>query len=169
MSGSNAGLRIEKLKRTHAVEAFDCGKEALDRFLIRHALQSQQAGASNTYLAMDGDRVVGFYSLVVGEVAYDGATERLTKGMARHPIPIMLLARLAIASGYQGKGLGAGLLKDAMLRTLQAADLAGIRALVVHAKDDEARRFYERYDFEPSPSDAYHLSILLKDVRRSLA
>lgn len=164
-----SALRIEKLDRVHAVEGFDCSKEALNRFLIRHALQSQQSGASNTYLALDGQGVVGFYSLAVGEVACDDAPERLTKGRARHPGPVMLLARLAVASSYQGKGLGAGLLKDAMLRTLQAADLAGIRALVVHAKDDAARRFYERFGFEQSPSDAYHLHILLKDVRRTIA
>ncbi|ASG21143.1 GNAT family N-acetyltransferase [Nitrospirillum viridazoti] len=161
--------RIEKLGRTHAVEGFDCGKEALNRFLVRHALQSQQSGASNTYLALKGDRVVGFYSLAVGEIAHADAGERLTKGMARHPVPVMLLARLAIAVDCQGQKLGAGLLKDAMVRTLQAADLAGIRALVVHAKDDEARGFYERYGFAPSPSDIYHLHILLKDVRQTVA
>lgn len=164
-----SGLRIEKLDRTHVVEGFDCGKEALNRFLIRHALQSQLSGASNTYLAIAANRVVGFYSLAVGEIAYADAARRLTKGMARHPVPVMLLARLAVASGHQGKKLGAGLLKDAMLRTLQAADLAGIRALVVHAKDDAARGFYERYGFVPSPSDPYHLHILLKDVRRTIA
>jgi GNAT superfamily N-acetyltransferase len=166
MSGS--ALRIEKLDRTHAVDDFDCGKEALDRFLIRHALQSQQAGASSTYVALDGERVVGFYSLAVGEIAYADAAERLTKGMARHPVPVMLLARLAVASDYQGRRLGAGLLKDAMVRTLQAADIAGIRAVVVHAKDEQARTFYERYGFAQSPTDVLHLYILLKDVRRTI-
>ncbi|MHA3790496.1 GNAT family N-acetyltransferase [Sphingomonas sp. YL-JM2C] len=169
MSASESGsLRIEKLDRVHAVEGFDCGKDALNRFLTRNALQSQQAGASNTYVALDRERVVGFYSLVVGEVAYAEAAERLKKGLARHPVPVMLLARLAVVSDYQGKRLGAGLLKDAMVRTLQAADLGGIRALIVHAKDDEACGFYERYGFEPSPTDAYHLFILLKDVRRTI-
>jgi GNAT superfamily N-acetyltransferase len=163
-----AALRIEKLDRTHAVEDFDCGKDALNRFLIRHALQSQQSGASNSYLALHGDRVVGFYSLTVGEVAHADAADRLTKGMARHPVPVMLLARLAVAADYQGKRLGAGLLKDAMLRTFQAAELAGIRALVVHAKDDAARDFYLKHGFEPSPTDAYHLHSLLKDIRRSI-
>ncbi|MDZ5647420.1 GNAT family N-acetyltransferase [Nitrospirillum sp. BR 11828] len=161
-------MRIEKLDRTHGVEGFDCGREALNRFLIRHATQSQQAGASNTYLALKGDRVVGFYSLAVGEIAHAEAAERLTKGMARHPIPVMVLARLAVATDCQGQRLGSGLLKDAMTRTLRAADLAGIRALVVHAKDDEARSFYERYGFAPSPTDLYHLYILLKDVRRTI-
>lgn len=161
-------LHIEKLRREHAIEDFDCGQEALNRFLVRYALQNQQAGASQTYVALAGAEVAGYYTLVVGHVQYDGAPERLKKGLARHPVPIMLLARLAIATRWQGKGLGSGLLKDAMLRTLQAADIAGIRALAVHAKDDEAKAFYEHFDFLPSPGDPYHLFRLLKDIRALL-
>ena len=125
-------LRIEKLQRAHPVEGFDCGRESLNRFLIRYALQNQQAGASQTYVALADAEVVGYYTLVVGQVEHEAAPERLKKGLARHPVPIMLLARLAIAAHWQGKGLGSGLLKDAMLRTLQAADIAGIRAFAVH-------------------------------------
>lgn len=161
-------LRIEKLQRTHAVESFDCGREALNRFLIRHALQSQQAGASQSYVAISGKEIAGYYTLVVGQVEHDGAPERLKRGLAAHPVPIMLLARLAVALAWQGRQLGAGLLKDAMLRTLQAAEIAGIRAFAVHAKDDEAKAFYERFDFVPSPSDPYHLFRLLKDIRAFL-
>jgi GNAT superfamily N-acetyltransferase len=160
-----ASLRIEKLDRRHVVEAFDCGREPLNRFLSRYALQNQQAGAAQTYVALAGDLIVGYYTLVVGQVEYDDAPQRLSKGLARYPVPIMLLARLAIAVEWQGKGLGAGLLKDAMLRTLQAAEIAGIRAFAVHAKDDEAKAFYEHFDFESSPSDSYHLFRLLKDIR----
>ena len=165
---SSPSLRIEKLQRAHIVENFDCGKEALNRFLTRFALQNQQAGASQTYVALSRDELIGYYTLVVGQVEYADAPERLTKGLARHPVPIMLLARLAIAQGWQGKGVGAGLLKDSMLRTLQAAEIAGIRAFAVHAKDDQARAFYERFDLTPSPADPYHLFILLKDVRAAL-
>jgi len=161
-------LRIEKLQRHHPLESFDCGREALNRFLIRYALQNQQGGASQTYVALTGEAVVGYYTLVVGQVDYDDAPERLKKGLARHPVPIMLLARLAIATSCQGKGLGSGLLKDAMLRTLQAAEIAGIRAFVAHAKDDAAKAFCERFDFVPSPSDPYHLFRLMKDVRAAL-
>jgi GNAT superfamily N-acetyltransferase len=157
-------LRVEKLTRLHALESFDCGREALNRFLIRYALQNQQAEASQTYVALSEAVVVGYYTLVVGQVEYDGAPERLKKGLARHPVPIMLLARLAIAAHWQGKGLGSGLLKDAMMRTLQAADIAGIRAFAVHAKDDEAKAFYEHFDFVAAPSDPYHLFRLMKDV-----
>jgi len=158
-------LRIDKLRREHDVEAFDCGQEPLNRFLARYALHNQQVEASQTYVALAGEEVVGYYTLVVAEVEFDDAPARLGKGLARRPIPLMLLARLAIAVTWQGKGLGAGLLKDAMLRTLQAADIAGIRAMAVHAKDDAARAFYERFDFIPSPSDPYHLFLLLKDIR----
>jgi len=158
-------LSIEKLRRSHAVDAFDCGRENLNRFLSRYALQNQQAGGSQTYIAIADDAVVGYYTLVVGQVEFVAAPERLTKGLARHPVPIMLLARLAVATPWQGKGLGAGLLKDAIQRTLQAADIAGIRAFAVHAKDDAAKAFYEHFGFNPLPSDPYHLFRLLKDIR----
>src|SRR5438552_17332401 len=149
--------RIEKLRRDHLVDLFDCGQEALNRFLARYAFQNQQAEASQTYMGLVDDEVVGFYTLVVAQVEYDDAPQRLAKGLAKHPIPLMLLARLAIATNWQGKGLGAGLLKNAMVRTLQAANIAGIRALAVHAKDDDARAFYERFGFTPAPTDAYRL------------
>ena len=113
--------------------------------------------------------MVGYYTLVVGQVEYEAAPERLTKRSARHPVPIMLLARLAVATRWQGKGLGSGLLKDAYSGALQAADIAGIRAFAVHAKDDDAKAFYEHFDFLASPSDPYHLFRLIKDVRANLA
>jgi len=163
-----AALKIEKLQRGHKVDDFDCGREALNRFLSRYAFQNQQAEASQTYVALSEERVVGFYTLVVGQVEYASAHERLTKGLARHPVPIMLLARLAIETAWQGRGLGSGLLKDAMQRTVQAADIAGIRAFAVHAKDDDARSFYEHFGFTPLPSDPYHLFRLLKDIRAGL-
>lgn len=159
-------LRIEKLKPQHQVENFDCGQAALNDYLIRFALTNQRANTAQTYLGLAGDEVVGFYTLVVGEVAFDDAPERLSKGLARYPVPIMLLARLAIALTWRGKGLGAGLLKDAMLRTLQAAEIAGIRAFAVHAKDEAAAGFYRHFDFIPAPTDPLHLFLLLKDVKR---
>lgn len=157
-------FRVEKLARRHAVDGFDCGEEALNRFLHRFALPSQQANASQTYVGLADDVVIGFYTLVVGEVAYADAPDRLTKGLARHPVPVMLLARLGVHRGWQHKGVGAGLLRDAVLRTLQAADIAGIRALAVHTKDDAARSFYRRFDFEESPTDPLHLFALIKDL-----
>ncbi len=106
-------FRIEKLRRDHRVEGFDCGKEPLNRFLIRFALQSQLSNSSQTYLAFSQDEVVGFYTLAFGDVNYEDAPERLRKGVARHPIPLMVLARLAVARAWAGKRIGSGLLKDA--------------------------------------------------------
>jgi GNAT superfamily N-acetyltransferase len=163
---SDAARRVEKLRREHTVEGFDCGREQLNRYLVRYAWQNQQAGAAQTYVGVVGDAIIGFYTLAVGQVTHEDAPERLTKGLARHPVPLMLLARLAVHRPWHGQGAGSALLRDAMYRTLQAADIAGIRAFAVHAKDEEARRFYEHFDFIPSPADALHLFVLLKDVRR---
>lgn len=158
--------RIEKLQPHHAVEAFDCGQEALNRFLQKHALQNQRSGGSQTYVGLVNEAVIGYYALAVGSVEQDHAPERVKKGLAKHSIPIMLLARLAVDLNWQKQGVGAALVKDATLRTLQAADIAGIRALAVHAKDDVAKKFYERFDFLPSPTDPLHFFMLLKDVRK---
>ncbi len=160
-------LHIEKLQRTHAVDAFTCGQPELDRFLVRHALQAQQSNASQTYVALNGIEVVGFYTLVVGEVHRADVLERVVKGMPRHPIPLLVLARLAVDTKMQGQGLGSGLLLDALERTLQVADLAGVRALAVHAKDEKAAAFYRHFGFVPSPTDTRHLFMLIKDIRRA--
>ena len=164
----NPARRIEKLRRDHPVEGLDCGHEQLNRYLLRYAWQNQQAGASQTYVGIVDDIVVGFYTLAVGQVSREEAPSQLTKGLAKHPVPIMLLARLGVDRRWQGQGIGKALLKDAMLRTLQAADIAGIRAFAVHAKEENAKRFYEHFDFIPSPTDPMHLFVLLKDVRRTL-
>jgi GNAT superfamily N-acetyltransferase len=158
-------LTIEKLARHHTVDAFDCGDEALNLFLTRFAMTNQRANASQTYVGIAESVVIGFYSLVVAHLSYDDAPERLRKGLARHPVPLMLLARLAVGKEWQGTGVGGGLLKDAMLRTRQAADIGGIRAFAAHAKDGEARTFYEHFGFIASPSDPLHLFILTKDLR----
>lgn len=158
--------RIEKLRRDHTVDAFDCGRDELNRFLQQHALQNQHSGGSQTYVALVDDTVVGYYALAVGSVEQEDAPDRLKKGLAKHSIPIMLLARLVVDRHWQKRGIGAGLLKDATLRTLQAADIAGIRALMVHAKDEVAKGFYQHFDFVPSPSDPLHLFMLLKDLRQ---
>jgi len=158
--------RVEKLRRDHPVEDFDCGREERNRYLVRYAWQNQQAGAAQTYVGIVGEVIVGYHTLAVGHVTLEHAPERLTKGLARRPVPVMLLARLATDRRWRGQGIGKSLLRDAMLRTLQAAKIAGIRALAVHAKDEDARRFYEHFDFVPSPTDPMHLFVLLKDVRR---
>jgi len=164
----NETRSIERLRRDHFVDAFDCGQEDLNGWLRRNALQNQGAGAAQTYVGLMGGALIGYYSLAVGQVEYCDAPERLQKGLARHPVPIMLLARLAVDKGWQNKGVGRALLRDAVQRTVQAADIAGIRVLAVHAKDERARRYYEQFDFAPSPADPLHLLVLLKDIRRRL-
>lgn len=158
-------LRIEKLQRAHAVDAFDCGRKPLNRFLVRSALQNQQTEASQTYVALENKHVIGYYTLVVGEANWEDAPQLRTKDPALQPVPVMLLARLAVVAAWHGNGVGAGLLKDAVLRTLHAARIAGIRVFAVHAKDDKSRAFYEHFDFVPSPTDPYHLFRSLKDLR----
>jgi GNAT superfamily N-acetyltransferase len=158
-------LHIEKLQRTYETETFDCGQPELNRFLIRHALQAQQANSSQTYVGLSGKTVIGFYTIVAGEVRHADAPERVAKGMPRYPIPLLVLARLAVHSEWQGRGIGAGLLLDALGRTLQAADIVGARALAVHAKDDSAASFYRHFGFMPSPTDTKHLFLLIKDIR----
>jgi GNAT superfamily N-acetyltransferase len=160
--------RVEKLRPDHNAEGFDCGREQLNRYLLRYAQQNQLAGAAQTYVGLVSDVIVGYHSLAVGHVIYEHAPQRLSKGLARHAIPIMLLARMAVDRRWQGQGVGKALLRDALERTLHAADIAGIRAFAVHAKDEEARRFYQHFDFIPSPADPMHLFVLLKDVRRLL-
>ncbi len=160
---------VEALTAEHALGPFDCGSEPLDRFLKRHALTNQAAGSARTYVVCAASgAVVGYYSLSVGAVEHAVAPARVGKGLARHPVPVMLLARLAVDRRAQRRGLGRALLKDALLRTAQAADIAGIRALLVHAKDDAARAWYESFDFEPSPTDANHLFLLMKDLKALL-
>ncbi len=155
-----------KLQRTHAVDEFECAVEPLDTYLKRFALPNQSAGGAQTYVAALGERVVGYYSLCAAQVELAEAPARLAKGMARHPIAVVLIARLAVDHAWQGQGLGAALLVDALRRVLTAADIVGIRAVMVHAKDDRARRFYEHFDFDPSPVDPLHLFLLTKEIAR---
>lgn len=155
------------LSAGHRVEAFDSGVEVLDRWLRRHALRNQQADAARTFVVADEtDTVVGYYSLAAGSVDHVAATSRAKKGLARHPIPIMVLARLAVDRGRRGQGIGRGLLRDAILRTLAVSGHAGIRALLVHAKNEPAQRFYARHGFETSPIDPLVMMLLLKDARK---
>jgi GNAT superfamily N-acetyltransferase len=154
----------------HQVAAFNCGAAPLDDYLAKHALTNHQAGTARTFVATtDSHIVVAYYSLAVAQVIYAEATPRMQKGTPRHPIPVVLLARLAVDRTMQGRGFGAALLKDAILRTLSAADAIGVRALLVHAKDEAAKAFYQRYEFDPLPGHPLHLVLLLKDARRLLS
>ena len=156
------------LDRTHDRNAFDCGVLPLNEYLKQYALQNQKKDATRTYVATRGSRIVGYYTLAYGSVSQDDAPPDIKAGLGRYPIPVIPLARLAVDMAEKDQGLGAGLLKDALLRTLQAAEIAGLRAMLVHAKDDVAKAFYQKYGFVPSPTDAYHLLLKLSDIRASL-
>lgn len=159
---------IEKLTTTHSVTEFDCGQLDLNQFIQRYAYQNQKSNNSQTYVSIYEDVVIGYYSLAVGSVMHSQAPNRVTKEQPKHPIPVMILARLAVAKQWQNCGVGKGLLKDALKRTAQAADLAGIRALFVQAKDPDLKNWYERFNFEPSSIDPCSLFLLLKDLKKGL-
>lgn len=160
--------RPAPLEAHHGLADFDCGQGALDTWLKRNALQAQAAGSARTFVAADGARVVAYYSLTVGQIEQLEATPRVRKGMGRFPIPIVLLARLAVTRQAQGLGIGRGLLQDAVLRTLNISEQAGVRALLTHPIDAAADRFYRRFGFEPSPLGDDRLLLLLKDAKMTL-
>jgi GNAT superfamily N-acetyltransferase len=157
---------IEKLTKSHDLSSFDCGTTSLTEWLQRFAWQNQQADAAKVYVAHRRDDVVaGYHSLTASSVRRDDAPARVAKGLANHPIGVALLGRLAVDRGQKGKGLGRALLLDALMRTAQAAETIGIRALLVHAIDEDAKRFYLHFNFEPAPVDPMHLMLLIEDLR----
>lgn len=160
----------EPLDSGHRINGFDCGVGSLNIWLVKHARAAVGAGSARTYVMVDDEqgRVVGYHALSVASIEHSEATERARKGMPGHQIPAILLARLAVDRSVQGKGLGAFLLKDAMSRALAVTEQAGIRLILVHAVNDEARAFYEHFGFEASPTDATNLQLLVKDIRRAL-
>ncbi len=156
----------QPLDAHHRVEAFDCGKPALTDWLLRHARQAQGSGSARTFVCCDGDRVAGYYSLTVGQIDTLEAPERVRKGMGQYPIPVIILARLAVDRDHQGRGLGWSLLQDAILRAVAVSEQAGIRALLTHPIDADAEAFYRRFGFESTPGNERQLILLLKDARR---
>lgn len=165
--GASEGSTPERLTEQHDVTAFDSGIAALDDWLRRRALANERAGGSRTYVVCAGGRVIGYYALATGGVAQAAATGRVRRNMP-DPVPVIILGRLAVDRAYHGQGLGPALLRDAILRIVQAAQLGGIRAILVHAVSEEARRFYERHGFTASPIDPMTLMITVADARRSL-
>jgi GNAT superfamily N-acetyltransferase len=157
------------LQKSHDLAAFDCGVVALNDFLRKRAWENHQGRSARTYVVASNDRVTGYYTLAAGSVSRQELPARIAKGLGKYPVPIILLARLAIDLSVQGKGIGAALLKDAILRTARAADIVGCRAVVVHAKDSSAQAFYQKFGFEPSPINELHLYLLMKDILANLA
>lgn len=156
----------EPLGAHHRILDFDCGRPSLNDWLIRHARQAQGGGSARTFVVSDNDQVAGYFSLTVGQIEVLDAPERIRKGMGQYPIPVVILARLAVDQDHQGRALGAGLLQDAIRRTFAIAEQAGIRALLTHPIDAAASRFYSRYGFVASPLRDDQLLLLLKDARR---
>ncbi len=152
----------------HQLDEFDCGKSALTQWLVDHARQAQGSGSARTFVICHDTRVVGYYSLTVGQIDTLDAPERIRRGMGRYPIPLVILARLAVDLNYQKRGVGVSLLQDAITRSLSVAEHAGIRALLTHPIDAQADAFYCRFGFEPTPLQDQQLILLLKDARRLL-
>ena len=156
----------ESLGPRHQLEGFDCGKLALNEWLLRHARQAQGSGSARAFVVADGVRVVGYFSLTVGQIDTFDAPERIRKGMGQYPLPVGILARLAVSAQDQGHGIGLGLLRDTIRRTMMIAERAGIRAMLTHPIDAQAAQFYTRFGFTVSPLREQQLLLLLKDTRR---
>jgi GNAT superfamily N-acetyltransferase len=158
---------VALLDSSHDRAQFDCGAGPLNVYLKQYALQNQKKGIVRNYVTCRGTRIVGYYSLAYGSAAQMEAPAALTKGIGKYPIPLMILARLAIDLREKGQGLGKALLKDAILRTLRAADIAGLKAIFVQAKDQAAVQFYAKHGFLASPGDPFHLFFPLDPLRKS--
>jgi GNAT superfamily N-acetyltransferase len=157
----------EHLTAAHDLTGFDSGVPALDDWLKRRALANEEAGGSRTYVVCAADRVVGYFALATGGVDQEVATGRVRRNMP-DPVPVVVLARLAVDQAYQGHGIGVGLLRDAIIRVVHAAKLAGIRAILVHAISEEAKQFYVRNGFVASAIDPMTLMITVADAARAL-
>ncbi len=161
--------KVEAISESHDLSRFDCGIHvSLNDWLKRFAFTNQKNESARTYVVHRHGFVVGYYSISAGSVAVVESPARIAKGLARHPIPIILLARLAVDKSEARKGLGKALLKDALARIARAADIVGARAVLVHAIDEQARKFYEHFGFEPSPIHDLQLMLLMKDLRNAL-
>lgn len=157
----------EPLAAHHELEAFTSGVDSLDQWLKRRALKNQASGASRTFVACDGQRVLAYYALASSAVAVDAAPGRFRRNMP-DPVPVVVLGRLAVDLSLRGSGFGRALVRDAGKRVIQAADTIGIRGLVVHALSMEAKAFYERVGFESSPLDPLMLLVTLDDLKSAL-
>lgn len=157
----------EKLNSLHRIDSFDSGNSQLDDWLKQRARKNELEGASRTYVLCAGELVVAYYCLANGAVALTTATGRIRRNMP-DPIPVMVIGRLAVDCRWQGKGIGRALLRDAILRTLQASEIAGIRAILVNAISEDAKQFYEKCGFTASPIDPMILMVKVNDAIASL-
>ena len=157
----------QPLAPRHDTSGFDCGRPELTLWLRDHGLEAQIARTARVFVAVRGKKVVAFYALAAASADRRELPAILRKGTPRHPVPLILIARLGVDLHEQGKGLGESLLRDALLRCASAAGVIGAPGVVVHALDDEARGFYEHFGFERSPIEPLHLSLPLESVIES--
>jgi len=157
----------ERITPAHLTADFDCGVAVLDAWLKERALKNEEGGASRTYVICSGGRVVGYYALAAGSILNAKAPSAVRRNMP-DPIPVILLGRLAIDKAWQGKGLGKALLRDAVLRTIHASEITGVRALLVHAISEDVKSFYQGLGFRESPVDPMMLAITLEVAKTSL-
>nr|WP_277424698.1 GNAT family N-acetyltransferase [Desulfovibrio sp. ZJ369] len=164
-------LLPQPLSSSHDLTSFDCGVESLNGWLVQYARHANASGSARTFVVENSNTgsVVGYFSLTVGQIDIIDAPPRISKGMGGFPIPVVLLARLAVDKEWQGKGLGAAMLREAVLKTLNLAENVGVRAMLVHPLDEIAEAFYMKYGFVKSPAREKQLLLLLKDARKTFA
>lgn len=155
------------LDEGHDISQFDCGIEALNLYLQRYARQNQQKEGARTYVALHGKKVIGYYTLVFSSVSWSEAPEELRKGLGKYPIPALLIARLAVDKSAAGQGLGSDLLQDALARAIAASEIAGLRAVIVDAKDENARQFYVDRGLRPFAQDRRRLFVTITELKKS--
>lgn len=165
---SGAGPRLERLDADHDLSSFDCGNAGLNAWLVRHALAAQRMDSARTFLLVDGERTIGYFSLTMGSVRRKDAPARLVRGMPGYPVGMVLLARLAVDRAQQGRGFGGLLLAEALRRAVAAGENAAARLLVVDAVDAATAAFYERWGFIEAPEQPLRLFRRLSDIRASL-
>ncbi len=157
----------QPISATHQLEDFHSGNLELDDWLKKRALKNEGAGASRTYVVLVGERVIAYYCLATGSVLSSITSGRVRRNIP-DPIPVMVIGRLAVDRQWQGKGIGYALIRDAVLRTLQAARIVGIRAIIVHAISKEAKQFYEKCGFTASPVAPMTLMVTVADAKAAL-
>lgn len=161
--------RPRPIESADDVGSFCCGVDPLDSWFADYAFTNHQAGMAKTYVCAEGARVNAFYSLATAAISHSEASPRVTRGVGRYEIAAIVLARLAVDGSQQGTGLGRAMLRDALIRVLDASAIVGVRCLLIHAKDEAARAFYmHQAEFEPSPTDPFHLMLLMKDLRKTV-
>ncbi len=161
-------LRLARLDETHYLDDFDSGSTELDGWLRRHGMAAQQMDSARTFVAVWAGRVVGYFSLTMGSVLRAEAPARFVRGLPAYPVGIVLLARLAVDRGGQGRGVGSRLLADALRKAVAAGEAAAARLVVVDAIDDRAVAFYQRHGFIAVPEHPRRLYRRVKDIRASL-